>query len=70
MTVHHLRISKKYEDIKILAQDLIADYPDVKDGIIIMFDENGAMMSYQCCTHSQMAFAGADLLVKSTMDKS
>ena len=66
MSVHHIKVTKKYCDIKILVQDLIADYQDVTDGIIILFDKDGSMLRHQCCSKSQLAFAGADLLVKST----
>ena len=66
--VHNLRIPKKYADIKLLLTDLIADYPDVTDGIIVLFDREGAMLSYQVCTKSKMAFAAADLMVKSTKE--
>lgn len=68
MTVHQFPIGKKYSDIKLLVKDLIADYPDVTDGIIILFDKEGSMLQYQCCSKPQLAFAGADLLVKSTRD--
>lgn len=68
MNITNLNIPKKYSDIKILIHDLLADYPDVTDGIIVFFDKDGAMLQYQVCTQSQMAFAAADLLVKSTRD--
>lgn len=56
-------------DIKILVKDLIADYPNITDGIIVLFDKDGGMLQYQCCSKPQLAFAGAELLVKSTKDE-
>ena len=68
MTVHHFPASKKYSDIKVLVQDLIADYPDVTEGIIVLFNKESSMLQYQVCSKSQLAFAGADLIVKSARD--
>ena len=66
--IHHFNAPKKYSDVKILAQDLIADYPDVTDGIIVLFDKDGGMLQFHICTKAQLAWAAADLLVTSTKD--
>jgi hypothetical protein len=64
VSISNLPVSKKYSDIKILVQDLMADYPDVTNGIIVLFNTDGEMLNYQCCTQSQCAFAAAELLKK------
>jgi len=81
MSIHNFPAAKKYSDIKILVQDLISDYPDVTkgiivldypdviEGIIVLLDKEGAVRHYQVCTKSQLAFAAADLLIKSTRDE-
>lgn len=56
--------SGKYTDFRVLVRDVMEAYPDVKDGIIILFDEQEGMLVKFVCKKSFVAHAGADLLYK------
>lgn len=57
-------LNGKYSDFRVLVRDLMEKYPNVKDGIIILFEEDGSMLVKFVCKKSYVAFAAADLLYK------
>lgn len=64
MTVEKFNKIKRYVDFQELMKDFPCTYPEVKSGIVIVFEDNGEMSVMPICTQSQCAFAAADLLKK------
>lgn len=60
-----LNVPKKYTDFQELMRDIPVSYPNARSGIVILFDDDENMLALPVCKQSQMALAGADLIVKS-----
>lgn len=55
-----------YTDIRILVKDVMEKHPNVRSGILVLFDDEKGMLVHHTCKASLLSFAGADLLFKST----
>ncbi len=61
-------VKGNYTDFRVLVRDMMEKYPEVKDGILILFDEADGMCIKFICKQSFLSWAGADLLHKSATD--
>lgn len=62
MTVAQFPKNKRYTDFAPLLADIAKAHPDIKSGVIVLFDEDGAAQVLPVCTRSQMAYAAAIML--------